>query len=88
MVNRNEMDRVTRRFLLGKVGGLVAASIFLAPDTFLKEAKSAQKEEEKPEKGRVIEVAPVEDLMREHGILSRNLLIYDEIISRLEKSIK
>lgn len=88
MVNRKEMDGITRRFLLGKVGGLVAASIFLAPDRFLMEAKSAQKEEEKPEKGRVIEVAPVEDLMREHGILSRNLLIYDEIIRRLEKGIK
>ena len=85
MVNRKETNGVTRRFLLGKVGGFVAASIFLAPDRFLKEVKSAQREEKKPEKERVIEVAPVEDLMREHGVLSRNLLIYDEIIIRLEK---
>jgi hemerythrin-like domain-containing protein len=79
------MDRVTRRSLLGKVGGLVAASVFLAPNSLLKEARSAQKGEEKLKKGEAIEVSPVEDLMREHGVLSRSLLIYDEIIRRLEK---
>jgi len=29
------------------------------------------------------EVSPLEDLMREHGLLSRNLLIYDEVRARL-----
>ena len=32
----------------------------------------------------VEEVAPSEDLMREHGVLSRLLLIYEEIIRRCE----
>lgn len=32
----------------------------------------------------VAEVSPTEDLMREHGILNRILLIYEEIISRLD----
>lgn len=33
----------------------------------------------------VTEVSPVEDLMREHGVLNRVLLIYEEIERRLEK---
>ena len=35
----------------------------------------------------VLEVSPVEDLMREHGVLSRLLLIYEELIHRLDKGI-
>jgi hypothetical protein len=31
---------------------------------------------------KVKEVSPVEDLMREHGVLDRILLIYDEILWR------
>jgi hypothetical protein len=38
--------------------------------------KSADKKEE--------EVSPAEDLMREHGVLNRVLLIYDEILRRLK----
>jgi hemerythrin-like domain-containing protein len=40
---------------------------------------SEQKPEKEPEK-----VSPPEDLMREHGILNRILLIYDEHIRRLD----
>lgn len=32
-----------------------------------------------------LDVSPVEDLMREHGVLARILLIYDEIIARSER---
>ena len=31
------------------------------------------------------EISPVEDLMREHGVLSRILLIYEEILARLNR---
>ncbi len=31
------------------------------------------------------EISPVEDLMREHGVLSRVLLIYEEILHRVEQ---
>lgn len=79
MSNRQEAGKVTRRSLLGKVGGLVAASVLLAPNTLLKEARSAQEEEQKSKEKGTIEVSPVEDLMREHGVLSRSLLIYDEV---------
>lgn len=34
----------------------------------------------------VTEVSPIEDLMREHGALSRVLLIYEEIIRRIENN--
>jgi len=30
------------------------------------------------------EISPVEDLMREHGVLARALLIYDEIVRRID----
>lgn len=39
--------------------------------------------EQKPEKG-ADKVSPPEDLMREHGLLNRILLIYDEHIRRLD----
>lgn len=35
-------------------------------------------------KGTVEEVSPNEDLMREHGVLNRILLIYEEIIKRMD----
>lgn len=35
----------------------------------------------------VNEITPVEDLMQEHGLLNRVLLIYEEIVRRLEKNI-
>lgn len=36
---------------------------------------------------KLTEVSPIEDLMREHGVLNRVLLIYEEIIIRLKKGI-
>jgi hemerythrin-like domain-containing protein len=42
--------------------------------------------EEKPDKLTTIPVSPAEDLMREHGVLSRVLLIYEEIIRRLDNN--
>jgi hypothetical protein len=45
--------------------------------------------ESKKSLGRNIgEVSPVEDLMREHGVLNRVLLIYDEILARLTGGIE
>src|SRR4051794_10835259 len=37
-----------------------------------------------PEKPAEEEVAPNEDLMREHGLLNRVLLIYEEVIRRID----
>jgi hemerythrin-like domain-containing protein len=50
-----------------------------------KEFNPIQKAPEPPasEKIGVTDISPVEDLMREHGVLERLLLIYEEIINRL-----
>jgi hemerythrin-like domain-containing protein len=46
----------------------------------------AQSDEKKPGAGKTgeVEVAPTEDLMQEHGLLNRVLLVYDECVRRLE----
>jgi hemerythrin-like domain-containing protein len=54
--------------LVAPVGWLAESRISLA--------EAGEKKEE-------AEVSPAEDLMREHGVLSRILLIYEEIIKRL-----
>lgn len=88
MSSRQEGAKVTRRSFLERVGGFLTASVLIAPDGLLPEARSAQNEDQKLKEKGMIEVSPVEDLMREHGVLSRNLLIYDEIIRRLKKGTK
>ena len=52
---------------------LPAAGVVIASDLF----GQANKTE-------LIEVTPTEDLMREHGLLKRILLIYDEVGRRIE----
>ena len=63
-----------RRSFLHTTSMLAAAAIF--PATLFAQ-KSAVKEQED-------EVSTNEDLMREHGILKRVLLIYDEVIRRID----
>jgi hemerythrin-like domain-containing protein len=69
-----------REFLAGTVAlgasGLVGAGAL----AFGKAPKSAGK----GAADEAIEVSPVEDLMREHGVLKRVLLIYDEGLRRLD----
>ncbi len=57
------------------VAGL-AAAVPLSPALAQDRAREGSEEE----------VSPAEDLMREHGVLNRILLIYDESISRLEQN--
>jgi len=69
-----KIERVRRRFLKDavEVGGavLVAAAGFRASAAERKEAEK--------------EVSPTEDLMREHGVLRRILLVYGEVIRRVD----
>ena len=88
MLSRQEKDKVTRRSFLRKVGGFLTASALVAPEGLLPEARSAQKEDQKSKEKGTDEVSTVEDLMREHGVLSRSLMIYDEIIARISKGTK
>src|SRR5690349_8854354 len=54
---------------------LYAAALAVPAAALGAEKKQAKKEE--------VEVAPAEDLMREHGVLRRALLIYEEWMRRL-----
>src|SRR5438477_11243916 len=62
----------------GKIGaGLMVGGIALAQHEAV---KNARKKEEKPE-----EIGPTEDLMREHGVLNRVLLIYDHFVYQIDQ---
>ena len=69
----NAREKVARRKFLVATTGLVAAAPILA----LAQAK----EEINPDEG----VTAPEDLMKEHGVLNRCLLIYEEGVRRLQK---
>jgi hemerythrin-like domain-containing protein len=61
-------------------GAGIAASAPLIARATISRAEEAKEAEEPTEE----EVSPAEDLMREHGVLDRVLLIYDEVVGRLE----
>src|SRR5262245_31754909 len=63
------MDQTSRRMMFGTLAASGAG--LLAGQLFGRE-----KEEEE-------DVAPAEDLMREHGVLKRILLVYDEVRERI-----
>ena len=77
----------TRRELIKKGAILMASTAVLQTDATSILAASGS-EGKKPEGKKAEEVSPGEDLMREHGVLARILLIYDDISMRLEKGIK
>jgi hemerythrin-like domain-containing protein len=66
-------DRNRREILIGVGAGLLLTASPAAAAT--KKARPAKEEEE---------VAPAEDLMREHGVLRRVMFLYDEAARRLE----
>lgn len=69
-------SRTSRRSWL-IAAGLAGAASALSPRFSLAGQEKAEKEEEE-------EIAPTEDLMREHGVLNRILLVYEEAIHRIE----
>lgn len=79
------MSERTRRDFLWKAG--TATSGLLLPTLVL--AQTTRKTDHKPEHSKEEEegeVTPNEDLMREHGLLRRILLVYDESVRRLNDS--
>jgi hemerythrin-like domain-containing protein len=79
-MNKNALG--DRRMFINAVGRLgtsaiAAGSILLAQE---KSAERGKKKDEKPE-----EVGPTEDLMREHGVLNRVLVVYENCIYRIEQ---
>ncbi len=68
-------------------GFLQQASIFgstlLIPSRAIAQQKPEQDKDKEKEKGESEEISPAEDLMREHGLLNRILLIYDHHLQML-----
>jgi hemerythrin-like domain-containing protein len=71
-------DEDRRRFMLG-AGALVLSGCAKATDARGTTVTSAEHEEE---------VSPAEDLMREHGVLNRVLLVYEEGVRRLGRDVE
>jgi hemerythrin-like domain-containing protein len=73
---KTEGTQVNRRIFL-RTGIIVGGAMLVgsAPVRGTEEKKSEEKE---------IEVGPPEDLMREHGVLKRVLLIYGEMLRRID----
>jgi hemerythrin-like domain-containing protein len=77
----NIITRSSRREFIKRNGLIVAAtSVFGASQPLVAAGKKGGKEAELEEE----DVSPAEDLMREHGVLKRVLLIYGESIRRIE----
>lgn len=67
-----------------KSTAVIAPLIMTQPPVLTAYEESSSNAKEKPLTREGEEVSPFEDLMREHGILNRILLIYEEILSRME----
>ena len=71
------MDRRTTRRGFIEAGGIVAGSLIIGPSALAQEGAAVLGKEQG-------EVAPAEDLMREHGVLKRCILIYREGLRRMD----
>jgi hemerythrin-like domain-containing protein len=69
-------DRTTPRRSFLHTTSLLAAAATVLPATLLAQKRAGKEQED--------DVSTNEDLMREHGILKRVLLIYDEVIRRID----
>jgi hemerythrin-like domain-containing protein len=72
----NSMDE-SRRIWLARAGGLLAGAAVLPAQTG--KSRTADRKQDEDE-----DVSPAEDLMREHGVLKRVLLIYRDVIDRID----
>lgn len=70
------MEKLKRREFIGN------GAVWVAGAAALPGARLSSQEEKKTG-GEAEEVSPAEDLMREHGVLNRVLLMYDEMLRRL-----
>src|SRR5437588_5881351 len=78
MKDRHQDERIPNRRVFLR-SGIIFSGAALAGAVLLRGAENEKQSEEKE-----IEVGPPEDLMREHGVLKRVLLIYSEALRRLD----
>ncbi len=79
----DEIVNAERREFVRKSGILMTAVAVIQPSRLLAQEKAKSSSEKGAQEQNETEISPVEDLMREHGALTRILLIYDEVIKRL-----
>src|SRR5690348_12071681 len=79
------MTTSRRNFLIGT--SAVAGSSLIVPLSALSQQKTLKKAAKKKEEAEE-DVSTNEDLMREHGVLNRVLLIYDEAMRRIQAKEK
>jgi hemerythrin-like domain-containing protein len=72
-----------RRSFLSRSGTVCAGLAIPALALSVGQSGPPAEAEEKHDKDEAEEISPAEDLMREHGVLNRILLIYDEHLRRL-----
>jgi hemerythrin-like domain-containing protein len=77
--NRGTTQGMDRRGF-GSAAGIAVAALWLPVSTAADHQGGARSQSEKEDE----EVSPPEDLMREHGVLKRVLLVYEEAMRRIE----
>jgi hemerythrin-like domain-containing protein len=75
---------VDRRGFLAAGGAVGATVLTVAGPAFGKPAKPDQRDNKDSKNNKELDVTAAEDLMREHGVLRRVLLVYREAARRLE----
>ncbi|HEY7117031.1 MAG TPA: hemerythrin domain-containing protein [Tepidisphaeraceae bacterium] len=75
-------DPTSRRDLL-RITAVTGTGLLLAGCAH-DHAAGEEKDKDKEKAGGEEDVSPAEDLMREHGVLKRVMLVYDEIVRRIE----
>ena len=78
------MHRDRRRDFLGGVGLFIVGCVGAAAPATAAVKAGVETERKKGKAEAAPEVAPPEDLMREHGVLNRILLIYEEGVRRVD----
>src|SRR5712691_5646259 len=77
-MDQNRRSLLRDSLVMGVAVG--AASIPLIGETLQKPSNAGEKEEKEPE------VTATEDLMREHGVIRRALLVYIETVPKLRQN--
>src|SRR3954467_2331366 len=83
-MSESPMHRDRRRDFLVRAGGVGLLIAATAPAAAAAAKAGAGTEKKKGKGEGEPEVAPPEDLMREHGVLNRILLMYEEGIRRVD----
>ncbi len=81
----HELSRNSRRAFLQKGSLLLAGTVAFSGMAISCEQQHREQENHEAEEGEEEMVSANEDLMREHGLLNRILLIYDTAITRLKE---